>query len=247
MRALALSLARTPRRCVMLLAAGAFAAAVSAGAVSAAPAVEPVAGLADIDALVSYETRQVTASGVTRIDTWQERLVRRAGQVWTERVLPAHRHTLESSVEHAGHKHLNAQTAARWLRVNARGEIELKLVDRENKVVVDVPKAEFASVSFDGRMDAAASIVPAAVVQAMKAQAGSTPAGQWRSERNQGWAHRVLWSELNQLALQTESQRDDGSFSRRVSVRLRPLAFGAPAPWDGLADYQARQYDDYMD
>ena len=201
----------------------------------------------DIDALVSYETRQVMASGVTRVDSWQERLVRRGEQVWTERVLPAHLHRRESAAEPVGHKHLNAETSARWLRSGPRGEVELKLVDREHKVVVAVPKAEFASVSFDGRVDAAGSIVPAAVVRPMKIDGPATPAGQWRSERAEGWSHRVLWSDANQLALQTESRRDDGSFSRRVSVQLRASAPGLAAPWEGLADYEAKQYDDYMD
>ncbi len=212
----------------------------AAGAAHAAPP-------PDIDALVSYETRQVMPSGVTRTDTWQERLVRRGEQVWTERVLPEHRHASQSANPHAGHKHLNAETAARWLRSGPRGEVELKLVDREHKVVVAVPKAEFASVSFDGRADAAGSIVPAAVVKPMKTDGPATPAGQWRVERSQGWSHRVLWSEANQLAMQVESKRDDGSVSRRVSVQLRPPAAGAAAPWDSLADYRTRQYDEYMD
>ncbi|MEY4906892.1 MAG: hypothetical protein RL260_610, partial [Pseudomonadota bacterium] len=143
-------------------------------AVGLAAAAGPVAAgnaWADVDALVSYETRQVLASGVTRVETWQERLVRRGDQVWTERVLPpsveqAHAH--ESAAEQHGHKHLNADTSARWLRLDAKGLPELKLVDREHKVIVAVPAAEFGSVSFDGRHDAAATVVPPAVVKAMK-------------------------------------------------------------------------------
>jgi hypothetical protein len=236
------SLTHTVLRSAALCLASAFAVAVFA-----APTHEAAPGRADIDALVSYETRQTMPSGVTRVDTWQERLVRRGEQVWTERVLPGHHPAHASTAERAGHPHLNAQTAARWLRVNARGEVELKLVDRENKVVVDVPKAEFASVSFDGRVDAAASLVPPAVVQTMAAAGAATAAGQWRSERNQGWTHRVRWSEAKQIALRTESRRDDGSFTRRVTVTLRPVAAGAAAPWDALAGYQLRQYDEYMD
>lgn len=222
---------------------------MSCGLVSAAA---PAAGRAwsDVDALVSYETRQVMASGVTRVDTWQERLVRRGDHVWTERVLPRtveQVHAHETAEEHHGHKHLNADTSARWLRLDAKGLPELKLVDRDNKVIVAVPTAEFGSVSFDGRYDAAATVVPPAVVKAMKAQGPASAEGQWYGERNQGWTHRVLWSDAAQLALRVESQREDGTLVRKVSVRLLPASSGAAAPWQSLAGYVPKSYDEFMD
>ncbi|MEX8496137.1 hypothetical protein [Sphaerotilus sp.] len=221
----------------------------SAAGPAAAPA--KAAAWADVDALVSYETRQVLASGVTRVDVWQERLVRRADQVWTERVLPesaAHIHAHESAAEHHGHQHLNADTSARWLRLDAKGAPELKLVDRENRVVVAVPVAEFSTVSFDGRFDAAATIVPSAVVKAMQPQGKPVAEGQWYGERNQGWSHRVLWSDAAQLALRVESQRDDGTLQRKVTVRLLPASATRGAlPWQSLAGYIPKSYDEFMD
>ena len=67
----------------------------------------------------------------------------------------------------------------------------------------------------------------------------------WRREQAKGWSHRVRWSELLQLPVQVESQRDDGSIRRVVSI-----AASAPAtslPWAGLADYAQKEYDDFMD
>jgi hypothetical protein len=218
--------------------------------VTAAPAGPAKNRWVDVDAVVSYETRQVLASGITRVESWQERLVRRGDQVWTERVRPpgAERaHDDERVAEHHGHKHLNADTAARWLSLGADGEAVLKLVDREHQVVVDVPAAEFASVAFDGRYDAAATIVPPLVVQSMKAEGSATAEGQWRSERNQGWTHRVLWSPTLQVAMKVESRRDDGSVQRTVTVRLLPTADGQRLPWQSLGGYNARRYDEYMD
>jgi len=221
---------------------------------AAGPATAPAAGKttwADVDALVSYETRQVMASGVTRVDVWQERLVRRADQVWTERVLPesaAHIHEHETAAEHHGHKHLNADSSARWLRLDAKGAPELKLVDRESRVVVAVPAAEFSTVSFDGRFDAAATVVPSAVVKAMQPKGKPVADGQWYGERNQGWSHRVLWSDTAQLALRVESQRDDGTLQRKVTVRLLPAtSVRGPLPWQSLAGYTPKSYDEFMD
>ncbi len=201
----------------------------------------------DLDAIVTHETRHVLANGVTRIDTWQERIVRRGETVWTERLMPASpsgKHAEESAAEHIGHRHFNADTSARWLSRNADGSVTLKLVDREHQAVVAVPRAEFGTVGFDGRFDAAASVLPASAVQAMKAGAVSAQ-GQWFSDRSDGWAHRVLWSDARQLAMRVESQRDDGSVKRVVSVRMVPAA--AALPWSGLQGFAAKHYDDFMD
>ena len=221
-------------------------ATVLGGAAVSAVAAPP----ADLDALVSYETRQVTASGVTRVDSWTERLVRRGNTVWTERVLPPHsaqRHGREEPAEHAGHKHFNAEAAARWLSVGTSGQLELKFVDHEHKLVVSVPRAEYGSVGFDGRFEAATSIVPASVARQMKAQGGATRQGQWRIEHGGGWTHRVLWAEDKQIALRTESQRDDGGVRRVVTVRLQPATPAQALPWSHLAAYETRNYGDFMD
>ena len=236
----------------VLLGGAAFAAvAATAGPVTSTA---PVISRVDIDARVSYETRQVMSSGVTRTDRWQEHLVRRGNQVWTERIRPAATHAGQAHQivpEHAGHRHLNAETSARWLTLKPDGQVEMKFVDRENKVVVSVPRAEFGTVGFDGRFDAAASIVPPAVAKAMtpataRPVSGLTE-GQWLTDRSQGWSHKVLWSASKQLAMRVESRRDDGSVQRRVSVQLLPVTPAKPAPWSQLADYTPKQYDDFMD
>jgi hypothetical protein len=86
--------------------------------------------------------------------------------------------------------------------------------------------------------------VPPSVVHGMKA-AGAAGGGRWRTDRNEGWSHRVLWSESKQIALRVESQRDDGSVRRVVTVKLQPAA--ARAPWRELTDYTPKHYDDFMD
>ena len=198
------------------------------------------AALPDLDVLVSYETRQVGANGITRTETWQERVTRRGDTVWTERVLPAH----EPAAEPAGHKHFDFDRAARWLQRDANGQMQLRYVDREHRVVVSVPKAEYGAVGFDGRWDAAASIVPATVVERMSAAQGRAGAAQWRTEQAQGWSHRVLWSASKQVALRIESRRDDGG-ARRVVTAVPVAARGLP--WQGVEAYAQKEYDDFMD
>ena len=229
--------------------------AMVAGTAAAAAPVAPSMPMVDIEARISYETRQVMSTGVTRVDTWQEHLVRRGNQVWTERILaPAMHagherdgHERETVAEHAGHRHFNAETSARWLTLKPDGQVEVRFVDREHRIVVSVPRAEFGTVGFDGRFDGAASIVPPGLAQTMVPQASGSKEGQWLTDRGQGWSHKVLWSASRQLAMRVESTRDDGSVQRRVTVQLLPTAPGKPAPWSQLADYTSKQYDDFMD
>ena len=233
--------------------------ALISGCAAAATVAAASMPMIDIEARVSYETRQVMSSGVTRVDTWQEHLVRRGNQVWTERILtPAAQaghshdgHKREPVAERAGHRHLNAETSARWLTLQPDGQVEVRLVDRENRVVVNVPRAEFGTVGFDGRFDGAASIVPPAVVRAMAPTTARPVRGsaddQWLTDRSQGWSHKLLWSASKQMALRVESTRDDGSVQRRVTVQLLPAAPAKPMPWNQLTDYTPKQYDDFMD
>jgi hypothetical protein len=71
--------------------------------------------------------------------------------------------------------------------------------------------------------------------------------GEWRVDRSEGWTHRVLWSESQQLALRVESRRDDGSIRRTVTVHLQPAFAEKPAPWSHLTNYTRKHYDDFMD
>lgn len=227
------------------IAAALFVAGVSVAA-SATTATAP-----ELDARVSHETRQVMASGVTRVDIWQERLVRRGNQVWTERIRPAaahdvHAHGAEpAQAEHIGHRHFDADTSARWLTLASGGKVEVRFVDRAHRIVVDVPSAEFGTVGFDGRYDAAASIVPPSVLATMKPGARTASGERWYTDRSAGWSHRVLWSEARQIALRVESERDDRSMRRVVVVQ--PQVTAKVTPWSALGGYTPKHYDDFMD
>ena len=219
---------------------------------SSAPAVPAVPAAPALQAVISYETRQVTKAGITRVETWQENMQRQGDTLWTERILPSH----AGSSEHAGHrhdakpkashKHLDTDVAARWLQKDSSGALSLRYVDKDEKVVVSIPKAEFGTVGFDGRWDTAAYLVPPDLVAKMKPAGAGPNGGVWRVEKAKDWTHRVLWSEAQQIALRVESKKTDGSFSR--TIRVQPSAVtSAIRPWAKLADFGQKKYDDYMD
>ena len=223
----------------------------AAGVVVLAAATRPALAGPDIDAVVTYRTHQVMASGVVRDESWQERVMRRGDAVWSERVLAAearaaHRH--ETAAEHVAHKHFDFDGAARLVERDARGNTVLRYVDAKNRVVVSVPRAEYGAVGFDGRWDGAAHLVPPQVVAAMTVVRGAaSPGSRWLGDHGDGWTHRVLWSDARAIALHIDSARDDGSFRRTVSVVLQPVAGGRSLPWRDLGSYTQKEYDDFMD
>ena len=220
-----------------------IASALWIGASLTAQAAAPVPA-PDVDVLVTYETQQVTSAGVKRTERWQERLVRRSDTVWSARVLPAGAAAVqasESAAEHAGRKHFDFDSAARLVERMPNGELRLRFVDHERKVVVSVPKAEYGAVGFDGNWEAAAYIVPPAVVARM---GGAGPDG-WRAEKVKGWSHKLRWSAVQQVPLRVESRRDDGSLTRVVTVT--PMVASGSVPWKGIDALVQKDYDDFMD
>ncbi len=228
----------------------AFGAALTS-AVAGAFASAAVAGPPDLDATITYETRQVLASGVVRNERWQETLLRRGDSVWAERVLPASAraaHSHESAAQHAGHKHFDFDSAARLVQRDRQGATVLRYVDTKNRVVVTVPAAEYGAVGFDGVWGAAAQVVPPEVVARMPSGRGTAqPGARWLADHADGWTHRVLWSDARSVALRIESSRDDGSFSRRVTVAVAPSTRDGESPWSDLGSYTQKEYDDFMD
>ncbi len=220
------------------------AAVLGAAGQCAAQTAPPVQGV------VSYETRQVIKAGVTRVETWQENMYRQGDTVWTERLVPGghldHGKHAHDGKPEATHKHLDIDTSARWLQKDLTGTLQLRYVNKDEKLVVTIPKAEFGTVGFDGRWDAAAYLVPSDVVAKMKPAGEESKNTVWRTEQTGGWTHRVLWSKSLQIALQIESKKTDGSFSR--TIRLKPNdSMNPTAPWEKLNSFEQKKYDDFMD
>jgi hypothetical protein len=226
---------------------GALAAALGLLACAAAQAQEP--GTPALDAVVRYETRQVLPSGVKRTESWEERLVRRGNRLWTMRVLPQGSAAVhEHGSSHEGHKHFDHERASRFITRDDRGNLSLRFADPDERMVVSVPSAEYASVGFDGRWDAAAHLVPPSLLKAMKPAEGKAPAGAaWYAQRAQGWTHRVLWSSALQVALRIDSRSDDGANSRTVVLQLQPATPPGKLPWLGLERWTQRSYEDFLD
>lgn len=235
----------------------------------------PAFAAADLDAVLLHESRTVTADGVTRTTTYRERMVRRDGHVWVERVLPVaaaggghgddHDHDHDAggahqdppragaqpAAEHAGHKHFNFQAAARHVTYDGK-TARIEYVDAANRTVVGVPPAEYETTGFDGSWDNAYYVTPPSQLKRLAvAKRGDAPGTRWYEQAVESpgarGVNRILWSERLQAPLSVEYRSADGRVVRKLTLTPEPAARRAPLPWQTLAGYTRKEYADYLD
>lgn len=197
----------------------------------------------DADLLVKHIAVSAGADGVKRTAEFAERVVRRQDQVWIERVVPAGWHTADDHGKaDPSHKHLDTAAAARWVTRGADGTAAVRLASREDKVLVDVAKAEFENVGFDGSWTAAYYLIDPAALKRMKVASTDGDLVTYTStEANRQL--KVVWNDKLKLPLLVESR--SGASSKRTTVAVAALA--KSVPWDGVKGYARKDYSDYLD
>ena len=215
------------------------------------PSLAAAAPVPDVDAMLSYESRTATRSGIVKDTRFQERLIRRDGHIWTERVLPKSvytEHDLETPAEHAAHEHFDFDSASRLLTRDAAGKLQLDYVDPARTTVVRVPPGEYEATGFGSTWTSAASLIEPASIAAMTKLNKPAPVGAtWYEESKGTHYNRVLWSQAKQIALKIESGTRDRSVYRSTTVKLLPLTPTASLPWVNLVKLIQHEYDDFMD
>lgn len=199
----------------------------------------------DANLLVSHTVVSLGADGLKRTTEFSERVYRRANLVWIERVIPDGAHNPQ---EHAAaghnHKHLDVAAAARLITRDERGNVQVKLVSREDKAVVGISSADYGNIGFDGSWTAAYHLIDPAMLGRLK-HGQKTTQGQWYSLADKNGSMRVLWSEGLQLPLQVEMQNAQGN--SRKSTRVQMLTAPAAPAWTQLSGYDSKDYSDFLD
>lgn len=200
-----------------------------------------------------HDSTVVGTDGVTRIVRFDERLVRKDGDVWLERIVPddgapagASDAQAGQGAPAAGHPHRDTASAVRWVRRDAHGALQVRLVDRHDRLLIDVPRSEYANIGFDGNWVRASQLLDPAVVATMAPMArASQPGTRWRESRHPGGFVRVLWDEGRAVPLKIESQHDGGRRRSTMDALVEPLP--AVLPWARLDGYADKDYSDLLD
>ena len=216
---------------------------ISAGAALLMGACALPAAAQDADLLVKHVAISAGPDGVKRTAEFTERIVRRQDQVWVERVVPEGWHPTGTDAKaDTSHKHLDAVAAARWITRNTDGTATVRLAAREEKVLVDVAKTDFANVGFDGSWVAAYYLIDPAALKFMKASAAKGDLVTYTSNEANRQV-KVVWNQRLKLPLLVESS--SGPSSKRTTVEN--LAAAKSLPWDGVKNYNRKDYSDYLD
>ena len=214
-----------------------------AGLASLALLALPQAHAQTVDLLVKHSAASQGADGIKRSTEFSERVTRTPDSVWISRVLPT---GLHSGHDHAkggeAHRHLDLSTASRWITRAPNGDIALRLVPNDEKVLVTVTKTDYGNVGFDGSWAAAWSLIDPATLKRMKA---GPVAGDLTTYTlaEKGRMLKVVWNTKLQIPLRVESS-DAGS--RRQTV-VQVLGAEASRPWDKLQGFTQKDYSDYLD
>ena len=196
-----------------------------------------------VDLLIKHSAVSLGADGIKRSTEFSERLTRTPDSVWISRVLPTGAH---SGHDHAkggeAHKHLDVSTASRWITRTANGDIALRLVPNDEKVLVTVTKTDYGNVGFDGSWAAAWSLIDPATLKRMKAGPVAGELATYTLAEGNRWL-KVVWNTKLQLPMRVESS--DASSRRETVVQV----LGGPAsrPWEKLQDFTQKDYSDYLD
>ncbi|WP_373986851.1 hypothetical protein [Duganella sp. BuS-21] len=204
------------------------------------------AGLAaatDLDVKIAYYSKVVTAEGVTREARYEETMLRRAGHVWSARLLPAH------AEEHkpGPHKHFNHVVLPRHVVLdNMQPRVEF--IDGHAKEVVSVPRSEYDNIGFDGSWDHAYYLLDSKRLKAMplSSRASSVPGARWREREDKGVFERVLWDDRKQIPLVMESGDKAATFFNRMELTVQPT-LTRELPWQKLKGYAQKEYSDFLD
>ena len=230
---------------------------------------------ADVDLRITRYSKVVTAEGVTREARYEEMMLRRAGHVWTARVLPSaaqghgnehghddghgddHGHGGKAGAHKAvhttaprnsvGHNHFNPVTLPRHVAME-NGKLRLAYVDAHTKELISIPQGEFDNVGFDGSWDHAYHLLDTKGLQAMTVsrRASTVPGARWRERERNGLYERVLWDDRKQLPLVIESGDKAGTFYYRTELKVA-AGLTRDLPWQKLKGYAQREYADYLD
>lgn len=222
--------------------------------VAAAPVQGP-----DLDLLITHYTRVQTPEGVLRESRYQEKMTRRPGHVWMERVVPEtastrpnmHRHGKAASAasvgpDHHGHRHFNHVLLPRHV-VSTGEQLRLEYIDFHKREVISIAPSEYDNVNFDGSWSNTFFLVDPNVVAALPVIKKTAPPGaRWHELTTNGMVQRVLWDEKRMIPLLVEKGDIKGSFLERMEIRVQPGSADAPR-WTGVKGYAQKDYADFLD
>ncbi|PFH09111.1 hypothetical protein BCF11_1498 [Collimonas sp. PA-H2] len=207
----------------------------------AALAAEAVSG-PDQNLQVQNYSMTIGRDGVKRETTFTERVYRRNDQVWTERLIAS-----ESAGEdaHGGHSHPDAGSSPMWVRRQADGALDARLIERHQRRSIKVDSQYYGNIGFNGSWGSTFFLSDPQSLKNMRAIGAAKDGVQQYESKRGDLTVRVSWDVKGQYPRRVESLDAHGKARREtlVSVIEAPKVL----PWNALAGYTEIDYSDLLD
>jgi len=226
---------------------------LAAAALSVLPLAASAAGDAeapDQNLRIQHHVLTIGKDGVQRESRYADLMFRRAGTVWIERELPPalradHDHEASEGKVHIGHSHADNTAAPLWLRRDAAGKVQVGMVLRQQRKLIEVDKANYGNVGYGGSWANAYWLIDPASLPRMKSL-GTAGKDVQRYELQQGESTlRIEWDTVGRYARKIEQRNAHGTSLNVMTASAIPAP--KTLPWQIADAYERGEYSDLLD
>jgi opacity protein-like surface antigen len=200
---------------------------------------------------IQHHVMTIGKDGVQRESRYADLMFRRADTVWIERELPPalradHDHEASEGKVHIGHSHADNTAAPLWLRRDAAGKVQVGMVLRQQRKLIEVDKANYGNVGYGGSWANAYWLVDPASLPHMKALGTAGNKGVQRYEVQQGESTlRIDWDVAGRYARKIEQRNAHGTSLNVMTASAIPAP--KTLPWQIADAYERGEYSDLLD
>lgn len=193
---------------------------------------------------IQHYSMSLGRDGVKRETTFTERVYRRRGEVWTERVIPTEA-AAEHGHDHAGHSHPDAASSPMWVRRQADGSLDARLVERHQRRTVKIDPQYYGNIGFNGNWGSIFYLSDPQSLKKMRAVGALSDGVQNYESKRGDITVRVSWDVKGQYPRRVETSDTHGHVRRETRVSL--INAPNPLPWKTLTGYADVDYSDLLD
>lgn len=201
----------------------------------------------DLDLSIHFFNRELSSEGVLHENSYDEKMMRRAGHVWTERALPKLARLLDKSHPNQEHKDFNYIALPRLVTLDAN-KISVEFINTHDRQRIFISPTEYENVNFDGSWLNTYYLVDPKVIAVMPVTSKRSKIAhtQWHEVEKNGLFQRVLWDKKLEVPLLIETGDKAGTFLHRIQIRLQDK-LAQDLPWQHLQGYTLKEYSDFLD
>lgn len=201
----------------------------------------------ELDLSIKYFHRELTPEGVLRESSYEEKMLRRNGHVWSYRVLPGKMAANDTSHPNHEHKEFNYIVLPRHVKYDGN-KVSVEFINSHDHQVINIVPTEYENVNFDGSWLNTFYLLDPKVVAAMpiSQRPSSAAHAHWHEVLKNGLFQRVLWDEKRLIPLLIETGNQKNTFFQRITVSPN-TGLTKDLPWSHLQGYAQKEYSDFLD